>query len=69
MDECKQAIVNAVTAGGGSIEWDTMIAAIPPGVSRYTIKALRALEAEGLVRRRVDGTVTPPTFRVVSGSG
>jgi phosphoenolpyruvate synthase/pyruvate phosphate dikinase len=69
MDECKQAIVNAVTNGGGSIEWGIMIAAIPTGLQRYTIKALRELEAEGKVKRRIDGTVVPPTFRVVTGPG
>jgi len=59
-------MVTTVTNAGGKIGWDELVAAIPFQSRRYFMGAIKALEAESVLKRVV--TSVPggdPTFFVV----
>jgi len=65
MNEVKAIIVQAITAAGGSIGWDALLAEVPENLRRHFIPALKTLEAEGTYKRQVTATPTGATFAVV----
>lgn len=66
MDEVLTLLPQIVSQNGGSVDWDTFKNAVPERLRRHIMPALRQLEANKVIKRHVDGTVTPPTFRVIT---
>lgn len=66
MDEVLEVMPQIVTQNGGSVDWDTFKGAIPERLHRHIMPALRQLEQNQVIKRHIDGTVTPPTFRVIT---
>jgi hypothetical protein len=66
VDEVKATLLQAVTNAGGKIAWDPLVASVSFENRRYFMGAIKALEAEGVLKRVV--TAVPggsPTFEVV----
>jgi hypothetical protein len=65
MVEVANLIEQYVQSNGGSVEWQAMVDAVPFQQRKWIIPALNLLKQENRVRRHIDGTVSPPTFRII----
>lgn len=64
MDDVENAILQTLPTVGVSLGWDAIKAQLDFRQQTLMSRAIKNLEQRGLVKRVVDGTVTPPTFVV-----